>query len=344
MLDFAALPDRIETEEQLEDVMSTPTQAVADDLARLDGDIMILGVAGKVGPTLARMAKRAAPDKRVIGVARFSDPAVRERLESWGIETVPCDLLERDQVAALPQARNVIFMAGKKFGTVEDPPFAWAMNSYVPALVGDTFRESRIVAFSTLCVYPFAPVLDGGWDESVAPTPVGEYANSCAGRERILQYFTGRHGSSGRLIRLNYSIDLRYGVLFDVASWVREGVAIPLETSHASVIWQGDVNAQVLRSLLHCTTPASPLNMGGVEPTSIRWLAREFGKRFGREPIFTGTEQPSAWVNTTAEAQRLFGLPVVPVPTLIDWTADWIGRGMPQLAKPTRYEVRDGRF
>lgn len=344
VLTAADLPERIADEDALDELMSRPSGALVEELGRLDGDLLVLGVAGKIGPLLARMAKRAAPGKRVIGVARFSDPRVKAKLEGWGIETIAADLLDRAAVEALPKPANVVYMAGRKFGTVDDPPFAWAMNALVPGIVAEAFRGSRIVAFSTLCVYPFAPVLGPGCDESVPPTPVGEYANGCAARERIFQYSSQKHGTPGRLIRLNYAIDLRYGVLFDVAAWVRDRTPIPLATGHANVIWQGDAIDQIVRALGHCTTPASPLNIGGPGHTSIRWLAREFGRRFGIEPVFEGTEAETAWVNDTGLSQRLFGYPLVPLARMIDWTVDWLERGGPRYAKPTRYEVRDGRF
>lgn len=344
ILTFESLPARIEDEEALEDLLARPSQGLVDDFAKLEGDIIVLGVGGKVGPTLARMAKRAAPDKRVVGVARFSDPEVRKRLESWGVETIVCDLLDQKAVEALPKLPNVVYMAGKKFGTADDTSFTWAMNTQVPGFVAETFKTSRIVAFSTLCVYPFAPVAQGGWDESVQPMPLGDYANSCVGRERVFRYFSNLHGTPGRLIRLNYAIDMRYGVLYDIASWVRDGTPIPLATGHASVIWQGDSTAQILRSLLHCTDPTTPLNVGGPEQMSVRMAALEFGKRFGKQPVFEGEEADRAWVNTTLAAQRLFGYPVVPLATMIDWVVDWVERSMPIHDKPTRYEVRDGSF
>ena len=344
ILRFEELPERIEDEAALEELLSRPSQALVDDLARLDGDLIVLGVGGKVGPTLARLAKRATPDRRVIGVARFSDVALRRRLEGWGIETLQADLLDPDAVEALPKVANVVYMAGKKFGAEQEKPFTWAMNTHVPALVARAFRDSRIVAFSTLCIYPFGAVRHVEIDESTEPGPRGEYAASCVGRERIFQYFSGRYGTPGRLIRLNYAIDMRYGVLFDVARWVMTGTPIPLATGHANVIWQGDASSQILRSLLHTTTPASPLNVGGPDATSIRWLAERFGERFDRTPVFEGKEADDAWVNSCARAERLFGYPLVPVVRMIDWVADWAGRDMPVHEKPTRYEVRDGRF
>jgi nucleoside-diphosphate-sugar epimerase len=343
-LTFEGLPQRVEDESALEELLSRPTKALVDDLGRLDGDIIVLGVAGKIGPTIARMAKRAAPTKRVVGVARFSSPQLKQRLESWGVETLTCDLMDRAAVGRLPQLPNVVYMAGKKFGTDADRPFAWAMNTYVPALVAEQFRASRIVAFSTLCVYPFGPVLHQGWDETVAAQPVGDYANSCVGRERAFEYGSKRWGTPGRLIRLNYAIDMRYGVLLDIAQWVKSGAPIPIETGHANVIWQGDANAQILRALLHCSTPTSPLNVGGPELASVRAVAEEFGRRFGQKPAYEGVEQASAWVNNTFQAQRLFGYPVVPLARMIDWVADWVLRNQPVYDKPTRYEVRDGSF
>ncbi len=344
LLTFETLPERIEDEEALEELLSRPSAALVEDLSRLEGDIIFLGVAGKVGPTMARLARRAAPDKRIYGVARFSDPAVKRRLESWGIETIVCDLLDRGQVESLPEVANVVYMAGKKFGTDADPSFAWAMNSFVPALVAERYRRSRIVAFSTLCVYPFAPIAHGGWDESVEPKPLGDYANSCVGRERTFGYFSRKYQAPGRLMRLNYAIDMRYGVLHDIARWVRAGEAIPLASGHANVIWQGDAASQILRSLRHVTTPTSPLNIGGPDMTSVRMLAEIFGTRFGVAPVYDGEEAGTGWANRTLEAQRLFGYPLVPLAKMIDWVADWIERDLPRYDKPTRYEVRDGGF
>ena len=338
------LPASIENEEALEELLSRPPQWLGDKLRALDGDIAVLGVAGKVGPTLARMAKRAAPEKRVVGVARFSDPEVRRRLDDWGVETVACDLLDRDAVGALPDAANVVYMAGKKFGTNDDPSFAWAMNTHVPALVAERYRDARIVAFSTLCVYPFAPVAEGGFGEEVEPGPTGDYATSCAGRERMFGFFSRKYGTPGRLARLNYAIDLRYGVLHDIAGWVRDGKPIPLGTGFASVIWQGDANAQILGALAHATVPTSPLNVGGPEHMSVVLAAREFGRRFGKEPVFEGEVQPDGWYNNTLAAQRLFGYPSIPLAVMIDWVADWMERDMPSHDKPTHYEERQGAF
>ena len=324
--------------------MAEPGPELVADLASVPGDIMVLGAAGKMGPTLARLARNAAPERRIIGVARFSEPGLRERLEGHGVETIACDLLDPAAVAALPRAPNVVFMAGMKFGASGNQPLTWAMNTHVPAMVADGFRASRIVAFSTGNVYPMRPVILGGASERTTPSPVGEYAQSCLGRERMFEHFSACHGTPGRLFRLNYAIDMRYGVLFDVASRVFAGAPVDVTMGHVNVIWQGDANAQALRCLAHCTTPTTPINCSGPETISVRVLAGEFARRFGREATITGVEAATATLTDTALAAATFGYPRVALAQMIDWTADWVARGGPSLGKPTRFEVRSGDF
>lgn len=338
------LPKSFSDEDALEEFMTRPLPGVAEDLARVPGAITILGVGGKMGPTLARMAKRADPDRRIIGVARFSNPALRQQLEDAGVETVACDLLDRDAVRKLEVTENMIFMAGMKFGATGNEPMTWAMNAYVPALVAEHFTTSRTVVFSTACVYPFVDVTQAGAVENVAPTPVGEYPNSCVGRERMFQYFSQIHSTPGNLLRLSYSIDMRYGVLHDVAQNVLNGVPVALEMGHANVIWQGDANACAIRALTATTVPSSPINLSGTQTVSIRALAESFGRLFNRKPVFSGVEGKTAWLVNTEKQVELWGEPCVPLDSLVEWTADWVSKGKASLGKPTHFEVSDGKY
>jgi nucleoside-diphosphate-sugar epimerase len=344
LLSCDKLPETITDIADLDELLCRPSQALIDDLRRVDGDIMILGVGGKMGPTLAGLARNALPDRRIIGVARFSESGVKEWLQTRGIETINCDLLNGAAIKTLPKAPNIIFMAGRKFGAEGDLALTWAMNSHVPALVAQAFRNSRIVAFSTGCVYPFVPVDGGGSDEAMAPNPPGEYAQSCVGRERMFEYFSNQFKTPGRLFRLNYAIDMRYGVLHDIASKVLAGKPIDISLGHVNFIWQGDASSQALRCLAHCDTPTSPINVSGHEILAVRDLAAKFGKLLGKEPVIVGKEEPTAWLTNTSQAVKLFGLPIVDTAQLIKWTADWVTRSMPSLGKPTKYEVRDGRY
>ena len=338
------LPETIADIADLDDLLCRPSQALIDDLTKVDGDIMILGVAGKMGPTLAGLAKTALPHRRVIGVARFSDASVKTWLQARRVETINSDLLDESAIKMLPKVKNIVFMAGRKFGAEGDLSLTWAMNAHVPALVAQAFAGSRIVAFSTGCVYPFVPVNGNGADESVSPNPPGEYAQSCVGRERMFEYFSRKFSTPGRLFRLNYAIDMRYGVLHDIATKILGGKPIDVSLGHVNFIWQGDASSQALRCLAHCDTPTSPINVSGHEILSVRGLAAKLGARLGRDPVIVGTEEPTAWLTDTSRATKLFGPPVVDTERLIGWTADWVARSMPSLGKPTKYEVRDGRY
>ena len=338
------LPERFADVHELEEVMSRPSTALVADLERAPGDIMVLGVGGKMGPTLARMAKRAAPKRRVIGVARFSQPGLRAELETHGVECIEADLLSREALARLPDAPNIVFMAGRKFGSTGSEWLTWAMNAHVPALVAERFARSRIVAFSTACVYPFVSTAGNGAVEDVPPTaPSGEYANSCVARERMFQHFSHEFQTPGRLLRLSYAIDMRYGVLHDVARKVLQREAIDLAMGHANVIWQGEANEWALRSLAVCDTPTSPLNISGPK-ISIREVAQALGERLGIAPVLTGSEAPTAWLVDCTRAFELFGPPQVSLDRMLDWTADWVRRGGETLGKPTHYEARDGKY
>ena len=338
------LPNRLDSVAHLEDVMTTPSSALQATLQDVPGDILVLGVGGKMGPTLARLAKRAASHKRVIGVARFSEPGLQARLQGQGVECIAADLLSRDALTALPDVPNVVFMAGRKFGSSGSEWLTWAMNAHVPALVAERYAASRIVAFSTACVYPFVDVAGPGASESAPLTPPpGEYANSCVARERMFQHFSHALGTPGRLIRLSYAIDMRYGVLHDVARKLLAREPIDLTMGHANIIWQGDANDWALRALAHCSAPTSGLNVSG-PAVRIREVAQALAQRLGVAPSFTGQEAPTAWLVDIAEAVKLFGPPSVSLDTLLDWTADWLARDMASLGKPTHYEARDGTY
>lgn len=334
----------IRDENQLEDILSEPSRADIDALAALDGDLLILGVAGKMGPSLAHRARRAAPGKRIIGVARFSNPAVRDQLESWGVETISADLLEPGILERLPAVSNVIYMAARKFGSTGNEGLTWAMNTFLPGLVAERYRASRIVTFSTGNIYPLMPVLHGGPDETVVPNPVGEYGQSALGRERMFQHFSACYGTPVTILRLNYAIDLRYGVLLDIGQKVFERRPVNLQMGHANVIWQGDANSVCLRSFAICQSPPAVLNLTGPEIVSVRWAARRFGARFGIEPILEGGESETALLSNAAQCHKLFGYPSVAVDQMIEWIADWIGMGNSTWNKPTHFEVRDGKF
>jgi hypothetical protein len=333
---------------ELEKEHSQPSSALIADMAQIDGDIMLLGIGGKMGPSMGKLAvdavKAAGISKRIIGVSRFSDPAAKAQLEKVGVEVISCDLLDDGQLQALPDVPNIIYLAGHKFGTTGNEAFTWAMNAYLPGRVAEKYRDSRIVAFSSGNVLPFVPIHSGGADEGVAPDPLGEYAQSCLGRERIFSYFSQKNQTPMLIYRLNYAVDFRYGVVMEIGKAVWEGRAIDLRTENVNVIWQGDANEVAIRSLLHCAAPAKILNVTGPEILSTRWLAHQFGIIFGKEPVFVNQPNDTALLNNASECHRLFGYPRVTVREIIDITAAWIIQGGETLKKPTHFQERGGKF
>ena len=345
------MPALIDDLAELEDALSDPPQTVVEALRAAPGDVVVLGVGGKMGPSLARMARRAATiadgsngARRVTGVARFSAGALEEQLNGWGVETRRADLLHEEAMAELPDAPNVIFMAGMKFGSSGQEALTWAMNTHLPSLVARRYAGSRIIVFSTGNIYGLSPLAWGGSREGDALEPVGEYAMSCLGRERIFEYFSRRDGTPMALIRLNYAMDLRYGVLVDLARQVLTGEAIDLSMGNFNTIWQGDANAYALAALAHADSPPWALNVAGPELLSVRRCAQELGALLECEVQFCGQESPDALISNGALGHRLFGYPRVSSEQLLQWTAHWVKRGGANLGKPTHFEARDGRF
>jgi nucleoside-diphosphate-sugar epimerase len=339
---------RIDSSDDLEDRLSAPTEALLAAMESIEGDIMILGAGGKMGPTLARMARRASDctgkPRRVIAVSRFSSPEAAATLQRHGVETIACDLLDAEQIARLPAAPNVIFMAGQMFGTSDAPETTWAMNTLVPAAVAQRFASSRIVVFSTGCVYPLAPVSGPGSREDDPLGPPGEYAQTCLGRERIFEFFSKANGLRALLFRLSYAIDLRYGVLLDVALKVAARQPVDVTMGYANVIWQGDANARALQCLALTSCPPTPLNVTGREKVSIRQLAHRFGALLGHEPLITGQEAETAWLFDATRSFELLGPVSVSLNQMIEATAHWVRMGGTTLGKPTHFETRDGQF
>lgn len=342
------LPGKIDNEQQLESVLSKPYKETVELFKQLDGDIIFLGIAGKIGPSLAYMAKKACDEagvkKRIIGVSRFSNPQEKAHIESLGIETIKGDLLDRKFIESLPKVKNVYFLAGMKFGSEDNLSMTWAMNTYVPAMVAESFKDSRIVAYSTGCVYPLVPVSTGGSLETDNPEPVGEYAQSCLGRERMFEYGSKAYKTPVALIRLNYAVELRYGVLVDIATKVKNNRPVDLSMGYFNVIWQGDSNNMTLRSIEHTTSPAKIFNITGHEIYTVRETALEFGRLFEKEPKFTGQEAETALLNNSNLAFSLFGKPKVPIKTVMKWIASWLQEDNKLLGKPTHFEVRDGKY
>jgi nucleoside-diphosphate-sugar epimerase len=335
----------LSTADDLEEALSRPTPAVVEDLRRLGGDLVVLGASGKMGPTLARMARRALDRARkVIAVARFSNPRAREALDAAGVHTLACDLLDPEAVRRLPDAAAVVFMPGAKFGTSGAEAATWATNAFLPGLVAERYRGVPTVVFSTGNVYPLVPVASGGATEETPPAPIGEYAQSCLARERVFEFHSRRHGTPVVIYRLNYAVELRYGVLLDLAQKVHAGAPVDLRMGHFNAIWQGDANAIALRCLTAATSPPSVLNVTGPETLSVREAAVRLGRLLGRAPVFEGREEPTALLSNASKALARFGPLTVPIESVIEWVAHWVKIGGPTLGKPTHFETRDGRF
>jgi nucleoside-diphosphate-sugar epimerase len=342
------LPSTIVDVIQLDDLLSAPTVGAIETLRRLDGDLILLGVGGKMGPTLARMAKRATDQagvtRRVIGVSRFTSADEEAKLQSHGVETIRCDLLDEDAVARLPDVPNVVFMTGMKFGATGQEALTWAMNAYLPSIICKRYRHSRIVAFSTGNVYGLVPLAGGGSRESDPPCPVGEYAMSCLGRERIFEHFSRTLRIPMTLIRLNYACELRYGVLVDLAQRVWRDEPVDVSMGHFNIIWQGDANAMSLQSFDLAAAPTAVVNLTGPEVLRVRDVAEQLGTLMGKKPRLVGTEAETALLSNAQLALTRFGPPRVSAEQLTRWVADWVMRGGLTLGKPTHFESREGKF
>lgn len=343
------MPTTPRTDHEIELLLSTPTAGVIEAVKGLDGDFMVLGVGGKMGTTTAVMLRRALDaagrqDATVTGVSRFTRASAKADLEALSVRTLACDLADAAQVAALPATVNVLYLAGQKFGTDSAPGLTWIQNTVVPAIVADRLRDSRIVVFSTGCVYPFVPTSGPGAKESEPVAFLGEYASTCVGRERVFSHFAALHGTRELMYRLNYAVELRYGVFVDIAMKVLGGEPVDVTMGSLNCIWQGDACARAIQCLAYTANPPRILNITGPETLSIRTLAEEFGRRFAREPILTGTEAGSAWISDASESIRLFGPPTVGVPQMMDMIADYLRSGGHLLGKPTHFETRSGKF
>ena len=344
----AALPPVIGDEAQLEELLARPSAADVAFVRALKGDVAVLGAGGKMGPSLARRIRRAADQAgahtRVVAVSRFSDAGLARALEADGIECAPCDLLDARQVEALPDFANVLYLSGMKFGSWDRPDLTWMQNTVAPAHVMGRFARSRIVAFSTGNVYPLVDAASGGCAESVRPAPLGEYAQSCLGRERVFEYGAQEHGTPTLLFRLFYAVDLRYGTLPDIARKVWAGEPVDVTVGHVNALWQGDANSYALRSLALCASPARALNVTGPDVISVRKAALFFAQRFGREARLVGAERGPCLLGDAALCGRLLGPPAVTTAELMEWCAAWVEKGGRSLGKPTKFERTDGRF
>ncbi|WP_057936697.1 NAD-dependent epimerase/dehydratase family protein [Algoriphagus resistens] len=333
---------------EIEKELTIPSEALIEDMARVEGDIMLLGIGGKMGPSMGKLAvdaiKAAGLEKRVYGVSRFSDAGAMKSLQDAGVETISCDLLNDGELRKLPQVQNIIYLAGHKFGTTGNEGFTWAMNAYLPGRVSEKFKNSRLVVFSSGNVLPFVPISSGGATEKTAPEPIGEYAQSCLGRERVFEYFSKANKTPMLIYRLNYAVDFRYGILLEMAKAVFHEKEIDLSTANVNVIWQKDANEIALRALLHTTAPAKLLNVTGPEILSLHWIASEFGTIFNKVPKFINEPVGTALLSNASECHRLFGYPKTTPGEMVEITANWLLQGGDDFGKPTHFQQRGGRF
>lgn len=336
------------TEEKLNEMLTAPSEALIADIRKIKGDIIVLGAGGKMGPTLCVLAKNACRaagvDKKIYAVSRGSDSIATQLMKDHGIEVIAMDLLDKERLYALPEVENVIYMAGRKFGTNGNEWQTWAMNSILPAFVGDKFKNANIVVFSSGNIYPIVPLSQGGCKESDPVGPNGEYAMSCLARERAFEYAANTYGTKVFIYRLNFAVDLRYGVLFDVADKIMNGERISLATPAFNFIWQGSANEIAIRGLLHATSPACVMNVTGPETVSVKQAAIELGKYLGKVPLFEAEIGNDAYLNDASLAMETFGYPSVSASTLIRWQAEWILDGGRTLNKPTHFEERKGKY
>ena len=331
-------------ESGLEDILSEPTEAAKKIVAGLTGDIVVLGAGGKMGPTLAMMLKKASGDKKIYAVSRFSDKAVRSRIGRAQVETIEADLLDESHYRKLPDVENVFYLAGMKFGTRGNQPLTWALNSFVPALVARHYKDSRIVAYSTGNVYPLVDVAGGGATEETSPEPVGEYAQSCLGRERMFEYFSQLYNTPVTLIRLNYANEPRYGIIVDLTSKILNDEPIDLTMGAVNLIWQRDANDYIIRSISLAKSPPAVLNVTGPGSIPIRSLAEQIGRTLGKKPEFVSREAPSALLSDASYCLSTFGLPQTTLEQMVSMIARWVTAGKKTLNKPTKYDIRDGKF
>jgi len=331
-------------ENSLEDILSEPTEATKKIVAGLSGDIVVLGAGGKMGPTLAMMLKKASPGRRIYAVSRFSNKTIRSRIEQAQIETIEADLLDESHYRKLPEAENVFYLAGMKFGSTGNQPLTWAMNSYMPALAARHYKDSRIMVYSTGNVYPLVETTGGGATEQTTPGPVGEYAQSCLGRERMFEYFSQLYNTPVTLIRLNYANEPRYGIIVDLTSKILNNEPIDLTMGAVNLIWQRDANDYIIRSITLAKSPPAVLNVTGPETVPIRRLAEQIGDTLGKKPKFVSQEAPSALLSNASYCHNTFGLPQTSLEQMVAMITKWVVTGKKTLNKPTKYEIRNGKF